>query len=140
MAVLKSRAFSPKRNRQCLQFYFKMTGDLYDKLVVWMKQDDSTGNIRKLVKLRTFEGDYLKMPGNVWSVFSEQLHTVLPRVTHYPGSEALSMSSHCERNPNLCWNREAGRLPGWPVLYPAQVKWQLEVISGNGIFYRLFYW
>ncbi|XP_066478313.1 meprin A subunit alpha-like [Tiliqua scincoides] len=57
VAVLKSRIFSPKRTDQCLQFFFKMTGDPRDKLAIWMKQDDSTGKVRKLVKLRTFEGD-----------------------------------------------------------------------------------
>ncbi|KAJ6659623.1 hypothetical protein lerEdw1_018592 [Lerista edwardsae] len=64
-----------KRNHQCLQFYFKMTGHPNDKLVIWIKQDDSTGNIRRLVKLSTFEGDNDKN----WKI----AHVVLKTTTEF---------------------------------------------------------
>lgn len=55
-ALLESRILYPKRKQQCLQFFYKMTGSPSDRLVVWVKRDDSTGNVRKLVKLQTFRG------------------------------------------------------------------------------------
>ncbi|XP_006860592.1 PREDICTED: LOW QUALITY PROTEIN: meprin A subunit alpha [Chrysochloris asiatica] len=56
-ALLESRILYPKRKLQCLQFFYKMTGSPSDRLVVWVKRDDSTGNVRKLVKVETFQGD-----------------------------------------------------------------------------------
>ncbi|MBZ3872772.1 Meprin A subunit alpha [Sciurus carolinensis] len=56
-ALLESRIFYPKRKQQCLQFFYKMTGSPSDRLVVWVRRDDSTGNVRKLVKMETFKGD-----------------------------------------------------------------------------------
>ncbi|XP_019840998.2 LOW QUALITY PROTEIN: meprin A subunit alpha [Bos indicus] len=57
-AVLESRILYPKRKQQCLQFFYKMSGSPSDRLVVWIRRDDSTGNVRKLVKLKTFQGDF----------------------------------------------------------------------------------
>ncbi|KAF5929790.1 hypothetical protein HPG69_002515 [Diceros bicornis minor] len=56
-ALLESRILYPKRNQQCLQFFYKMSGSPSDRLVVWVRRDDSTGNVRKLVKVKTFQGD-----------------------------------------------------------------------------------
>ncbi|XP_072494153.1 meprin A subunit alpha [Notamacropus eugenii] len=56
-ALLESRILYPKRKQQCLQFYYKMTGSPLDRLVVWVKRQDGTGNVRKLVKIETFQGD-----------------------------------------------------------------------------------
>ncbi|XP_040839035.1 meprin A subunit alpha [Ochotona curzoniae] len=56
-ALLESRILYPKRNQQCLQFFYKMTGSPSDRLVVWVRRDDSTGTVRKLVKIATFQGD-----------------------------------------------------------------------------------
>ncbi|XP_016068183.1 PREDICTED: meprin A subunit alpha [Miniopterus natalensis] len=56
-ALLESRILYPKRKQQCLQFFYKMTGSPSDRLVVWVRRDDSTGNVRKLVKVETFQGD-----------------------------------------------------------------------------------
>ncbi|GCB80064.1 hypothetical protein scyTo_0017073 [Scyliorhinus torazame] len=56
-AILESRILYPKRTEQCLQFFYKMTGSQMDKLVLWMKMDDGTGTIRKLVKVETFQAD-----------------------------------------------------------------------------------
>uniref|UniRef100_G1QWR9 Meprin A subunit n=1 Tax=Nomascus leucogenys TaxID=61853 RepID=G1QWR9_NOMLE len=56
-ALLESRILYPKRKQQCLQFFYKMTGSPSDRLVVWVRRDDSTGNVRKLVKVQTFQGD-----------------------------------------------------------------------------------
>ncbi|MXQ85358.1 hypothetical protein E5288_WYG011212 [Bos mutus] len=57
-AMLESRILYPKRKQQCLQFFYKMSGSPSDRLVVWIRRDDSTGNVRKLVKLKTFQGDF----------------------------------------------------------------------------------
>ncbi|XP_078397500.1 meprin A subunit alpha [Cetorhinus maximus] len=56
-AILESRILYPKRTEQCLQFFYKMTGSPMDKLVVWMKMDDGTGTVRKLVKVKTLKAD-----------------------------------------------------------------------------------
>ncbi|XP_059837815.1 meprin A subunit alpha-like [Hypanus sabinus] len=56
-AFLESRILYPRRNEQCLQFFYKMTGSPMDKLVIWMKIDDGTGTVRRLVKLHTFQAD-----------------------------------------------------------------------------------
>uniref|UniRef100_G1SFJ1 Meprin A subunit n=1 Tax=Oryctolagus cuniculus TaxID=9986 RepID=G1SFJ1_RABIT len=56
-ALLESRILYPKRKQQCLQFFYKMTGSPSDRLVVWVRRDDSTGSVRKLVKMATFQGD-----------------------------------------------------------------------------------
>ncbi|KAK1171832.1 meprin A, alpha (PABA peptide hydrolase), tandem duplicate 1 [Acipenser oxyrinchus oxyrinchus] len=56
-AILESRTLYPKRSLQCLQFFYKMTGSPKDKLLVWIRMDDGTGNVRKLVKAQTFWGD-----------------------------------------------------------------------------------
>ncbi|XP_054900530.1 meprin A, alpha (PABA peptide hydrolase), tandem duplicate 1 [Poeciliopsis prolifica] len=56
-ALLESRTLYPKRKLQCLQFFYKMTGSAQDKLVVWAKMDDGTGNVRKMEKIHTFYAD-----------------------------------------------------------------------------------
>ncbi|NWI98239.1 MEP1A protein, partial [Crypturellus undulatus] len=57
VAVLESRILYPKRTQQCLQFFYRLTGSLSDKLVIWIKEDDGTGNVRKMRKIQTFEAD-----------------------------------------------------------------------------------
>ncbi|NXP76367.1 MEP1A protein, partial [Ramphastos sulfuratus] len=56
-AVLESRILYPKRTEQCLQFFYKTTGSPSDKLIIWLKEDDGTGNIRKIRKIQTFQAD-----------------------------------------------------------------------------------
>ncbi|XP_042336153.1 meprin A subunit alpha-like isoform X3 [Sceloporus undulatus] len=56
-AILESRILDPKRKQQCLQFFLKMTGSSQDRLAIWVKIDDGTGNVRRLVKIKTFQGD-----------------------------------------------------------------------------------
>uniref|UniRef100_H0WGC6 Meprin A subunit n=1 Tax=Otolemur garnettii TaxID=30611 RepID=H0WGC6_OTOGA len=56
-ALLESRILYPKRKQQCLQFFYKMTGSRSDRLTIWVRRDDSTGNVRKLVKVETLQGD-----------------------------------------------------------------------------------
>ncbi|XP_041815289.1 meprin A, alpha (PABA peptide hydrolase), tandem duplicate 1 [Chelmon rostratus] len=56
-AVLESRTLYPKRKLQCLQFFYKMTGSSTDKLVIWVKMDDGTGNVRRMKKIHTFSAD-----------------------------------------------------------------------------------
>lgn len=56
-ALLESRVFYPKRKEKCLQFFYKLNGSPQDKLVIWVKMDDGTGNVRKMVKLHTIQGE-----------------------------------------------------------------------------------
>ncbi|XP_058469166.1 meprin A, alpha (PABA peptide hydrolase), tandem duplicate 1 [Solea solea] len=56
-ALLESRILYPKRKLQCLQFFYKMTGNPKDKLVIWVKTDDGTGTVRKMKKIHTFHAD-----------------------------------------------------------------------------------
>ncbi|XP_063094843.1 meprin A subunit alpha [Cavia porcellus] len=56
-ALLESRILYPKRKQQCLQFFYRMTGSPSDRLVIWVRRDDGTGNVRKLAKVQTFQGD-----------------------------------------------------------------------------------
>ncbi|XP_010184864.1 PREDICTED: meprin A subunit alpha-like [Mesitornis unicolor] len=57
VAVLESRILYPKRTQQCLQFFYRITGSLSDKLIIWLKEDDGTGNVRKMRKIQTFQAD-----------------------------------------------------------------------------------
>ncbi|XP_017287865.1 meprin A, alpha (PABA peptide hydrolase), tandem duplicate 1 [Kryptolebias marmoratus] len=56
-ALLESRTLYPKRKLQCLQFFYKMTGSPKDKLIIWVKLDDSTGTVRRMKKIHTFYGN-----------------------------------------------------------------------------------
>ncbi|XP_017287893.1 meprin A subunit alpha [Kryptolebias marmoratus] len=56
-ALLESRILYPKRDEQCLQFFYKMTGAAGDKLVLWIKIDDGTGSVRNVRKIHTITGD-----------------------------------------------------------------------------------
>lgn len=55
-AMLESRILYPKRGEQCLQFFYKMTGAAGDKLVIWTRADDGTGNITSVKKIHSFTG------------------------------------------------------------------------------------
>lgn len=61
VAVLESRILYPKRTQQCLQFFYKMSGSSSDKLIIWTKEDDGTGNVRKMRKVETFQGKSINM-------------------------------------------------------------------------------
>ncbi|XP_061097594.1 meprin A subunit alpha [Conger conger] len=56
-AVLESRILYPKRSQQCLQFFYKTTGNSNNMLVIWTKTDDGTGDVRRLKKVHTIIGD-----------------------------------------------------------------------------------
>ncbi|KAM4040795.1 LOW QUALITY PROTEIN: meprin A subunit alpha [Anomaloglossus baeobatrachus] len=56
-AVLESRILYPKRTQQCLQFFYRMDGSPQDKLTVWLRLDDGTGEVRRLKKIHTILGD-----------------------------------------------------------------------------------
>lgn len=57
-AILESRILYPKREEQCLQFFYKMNGSPGDKLVIWVRTDDGTGNIRSVKKIHTITGTF----------------------------------------------------------------------------------
>ncbi|XP_063078273.1 meprin A subunit alpha-like [Engraulis encrasicolus] len=56
-AFLESRILYPKRNLQCLQFFYKMTGSPKDKLVVWARREDAKGRTISTTAAATFMGD-----------------------------------------------------------------------------------
>ncbi|KAM3930321.1 meprin A subunit alpha-like isoform 1-T1 [Leptodactylus fuscus] len=56
-AVLESRILYPKRTEQCLEFFYKMNGSPQDRLTIWLRLDDGTGNVRRLKKIHTIYGD-----------------------------------------------------------------------------------
>lgn len=101
-AMLESRILYPKRKQQCLQFFYKMSGSPSDRLVVWIRRDDSTGNVRKLVKLKTFQGTWRRPAGTDWASHpglcslpsspSPALFTLLP----------VSIPPHPPNLPLLC--------------------------------------
>ncbi|XP_030577811.1 meprin A subunit alpha [Archocentrus centrarchus] len=63
-ALLESRILYPKRDEQCLQFFYKMTGAAGDKLVIWIRTDDGTGTVRSVRKIHTITGD----GDNAWKI------------------------------------------------------------------------
>ncbi|XP_010754748.3 meprin A subunit alpha [Larimichthys crocea] len=56
-ALLESRILYPKRDEQCLQFFYKMSRAAGDKLVIWIRTDDGTGTVRSVRKIHTITGD-----------------------------------------------------------------------------------
>ncbi|XP_004083677.2 meprin A subunit alpha [Oryzias latipes] len=56
-ALLESRILYPKRDVQCLEFFYRMTGAAGDKLVIWIRADDGTGNVQSLRRIHTITGD-----------------------------------------------------------------------------------
>uniref|UniRef100_A0A673BL85 Meprin A subunit n=1 Tax=Sphaeramia orbicularis TaxID=375764 RepID=A0A673BL85_9TELE len=56
-ALLESRILYPKRAEQCLQFFYKMSRVAGDKLVLWVRSDDGTGNVHINKKIQTITGD-----------------------------------------------------------------------------------
>lgn len=55
-ASLESRILYPKRDKQCLQFFYKMSGAAGDRLVIWIKSDDGTGAVTSVRKIHTIIG------------------------------------------------------------------------------------
>ncbi|KAG9328934.1 hypothetical protein JZ751_009195 [Albula glossodonta] len=56
-AFLVSRILYPKRKLQCLQFFYKMTGSPKDKLVIWVRREDTNGQVMSTVAAETIMGD-----------------------------------------------------------------------------------
>ncbi|KAG9468977.1 hypothetical protein GDO78_021504, partial [Eleutherodactylus coqui] len=56
-AVLESRILYPKKTEQCLQFFYKMNGSPQDRLAIWLRLDDGTGEVRRMKKIHTIYGD-----------------------------------------------------------------------------------
>ncbi|KAF3702571.1 Meprin A subunit alpha [Channa argus] len=56
-ALLESRILYPKRDEQCLSFFYKMSGAAGDKLVIWIRTDGGTGTVRSVRKIHTITGD-----------------------------------------------------------------------------------
>uniref|UniRef100_A0A8D0FIP1 Meprin A subunit n=1 Tax=Strix occidentalis caurina TaxID=311401 RepID=A0A8D0FIP1_STROC len=56
-ALLESRILYPRRKEKCLQFFYRLNGSPQDKLVIWVKKDDGTGNVRRMEKLHTITAD-----------------------------------------------------------------------------------
>ncbi|KAM7395821.1 hypothetical protein PAMA_007213 [Pampus argenteus] len=56
-ALLESRILYPKKDEQCLQFFYRMTGAAGDILVIWIKTDDGTGTVSSVKRIHTITGD-----------------------------------------------------------------------------------
>ncbi|KAJ4929486.1 hypothetical protein JOQ06_005093 [Pogonophryne albipinna] len=56
-AMLESRILYPKRDEQCLQFFYKMSGVAGDKLVIWIRTDDGTGTVQNDRRIHSITGD-----------------------------------------------------------------------------------
>ncbi|XP_069461262.1 meprin A subunit alpha-like [Ambystoma mexicanum] len=56
-ALLESRVLYPQSSRKCLQFFYKMNGSPQDQITVWIRKDDGTGNVRRMSKLKSIQGD-----------------------------------------------------------------------------------
>ncbi|KAI4801939.1 hypothetical protein KUCAC02_019807 [Chaenocephalus aceratus] len=56
-ALLESRILYPKRDEQCLQFFYKMSGVAGDKLVIWIRTDDGTGAVQNNRRIHSITGD-----------------------------------------------------------------------------------
>ncbi|XP_058881768.1 meprin A subunit alpha [Acipenser ruthenus] len=69
-ALLESRILYPKSNQQCLQFFYKMTGGSDNLLVIWLRLDDGTGNVRKVMKVQTIKAD----GDDSWKIAHVTLH------------------------------------------------------------------
>ncbi|XP_058038261.1 meprin A subunit alpha-like [Ahaetulla prasina] len=74
-AILESRILYPRRNEKCLQFFYKFDGSPKDELIVWLKTDDGTGNIRKSIKVKSIPRDgekqwnFANIPFSSWTKF-----------------------------------------------------------------------
>ncbi|NXE15473.1 MEP1A protein, partial [Lophotis ruficrista] len=47
----------PRRKEKCLHFCYRLNGSPQDKLVIWVKKDNGTGNVRWMEKLHTITAD-----------------------------------------------------------------------------------
>ncbi|XP_044147568.1 meprin A subunit alpha [Bufo gargarizans] len=56
-AVLESRILYPKRTEQCLEFFYKIDGSAQDRMTIWLRLDDGTGEVRRLKKIHTIHAD-----------------------------------------------------------------------------------
>uniref|UniRef100_A0A8D2L7K3 Metalloendopeptidase n=1 Tax=Varanus komodoensis TaxID=61221 RepID=A0A8D2L7K3_VARKO len=74
-ALLESRIFYPRRNTKCLQFFYKIDGSLKDKLIVWIKRDDGSGNIRKMAQLQQ-HWKFANIPFNSQAKFRYVFHGI----------------------------------------------------------------
>ncbi|XP_069559138.1 meprin A, alpha (PABA peptide hydrolase), tandem duplicate 1 [Brachyistius frenatus] len=109
-AVLESRTLYPKRKRQCLQFFFKMTGSPKDRLVIWVKTDDGTGTVRRMKKIHTFYADsdhtwkIAHVPMEVGVKFRYVFQAVCSNLSTSAGGISIDDISLTEtRCPNAVW-------------------------------------
>ncbi|XP_059897559.1 meprin A subunit alpha [Gadus macrocephalus] len=56
-ALLESRVLHPRRDQQCLQFFYRTGLTPGGRLVVWVRTDDGTGAVRRVRKIHTITGD-----------------------------------------------------------------------------------
>ncbi|XP_070704958.1 meprin A subunit alpha [Pempheris klunzingeri] len=82
-ASLESRVLYPKRDEQCLQFFYKMTGAAGDKLVIWIK---IAGSVRKIHTI-TGNGD------DAWKIASVALKVTEKFRYFFQGIRGSSTSS-----------------------------------------------
>ncbi|XP_046877388.1 meprin A subunit alpha [Hypomesus transpacificus] len=88
-AILESRILYPRRSQQCLQFFYRMTGHAGDKLAVWLRTDDGTGNVQRIRKLHTITGDGV----GVWNIAHVTLTVTTKFRYFFHGSRGSTVSS-----------------------------------------------
>ncbi|NXY50067.1 MEP1A protein, partial [Ceuthmochares aereus] len=110
-ALLESRILYPKRKEKCLQFFYRLTGSLQDKLVIWVKKDDGTGNVRRMEKLHTITADgeqhwkLASVPFSVQSKFRYGFQGVRGDPATSAGGITIDDSSLTETNcPTNVWH------------------------------------
>ncbi|XP_069092176.1 meprin A subunit alpha-like isoform X2 [Pleurodeles waltl] len=84
--LLESRILYPQRSKKCLQFFYKMNGSPQDQIIVWIRKDDGTGNVRRLLKLKSINGQ------------NNTLFWDKPSITG-----TFDTSCNCFRGPDIGW-------------------------------------
>lgn len=94
-ALLESRILYPRKKEKCLQFFYRLNGSPQDKLVIWVKKDDGTGNVRRMEKLHTITGKWK------CGFIAEVLATLMRDNTGVVYCMKVCSSVQCKSNLNL---------------------------------------
>ncbi|NXT87277.1 MEP1A protein, partial [Anhinga rufa] len=101
-ALLESRILYPRRKEKCLQFFYRLNGSPQDKLVIWVKKDDGTGNVRRLEKLHTITGN---IPFSVQTKFRYGFQGIRGDPAKSAGGITIDDTSLTETNcPTNVWH------------------------------------
>ncbi|NXF36948.1 MEP1A protein, partial [Nyctibius bracteatus] len=108
-ALPESRILYPRRREKCLQFFYRLNGSPQDKLVIWVKKDDGTGN-RRMEKLHTItDGEHhwklASIPFGVQNKFRYGFQGIRGDPAKSAGGIAIDDTSLTETNcPTKIWH------------------------------------